>query len=333
MQSYVFAVAAPCLFGFQSLLGHGLEVLGDPVPPPASAVSIVLDDAAKESFALPVFDVIPSHTDQPRKHLFLDLFGLTESDRARVPDNYRHEPGAEYYFNESSRAYLMIVPNRGYWTGRAPARLAAHGQIPDGVPADEDVRKQGMEILQKLSYEPSRFAHDPNGSLTARMTASSRIHFDRAKNGPVTEIFERGIWFWRSHEGTKTLGLGGGGGVHVSYGNKGAVSEIEIVMRQLKVRQTVQFDSTVAIESALRQGRAVSDTVSRPSAVSKIRVIGVTPFLLELSGSDPQQVVWPVIEAKCTADTADGEQPFRIFIDPRHMQKESSDNKKKGAQP
>lgn len=316
---------------FATALAQNIAALGDPVAPVAADVGIVFDDTAKLARELHVFEVIPSAIDKTRKRILLGWFELSESDRTRVPESCRHEPGAEYYFDASSRAYLLIVPNRGYWIAAAPARLAVQKAAPEGVPEEIEVRDKSLECLKALSFERSVFAHELDGTLSATKSMNSRTHFDRLKNGPVTEVTERGIWFWRSEAGTKSFGLGGGGGVRFAFGNHAALSEIQIVLRQLKPRETIPFDSVRDLESALRRGRCFSDTVGRPEIKSEIRVNSVTPFLLELSGAESQQVVWPIVEARCSIETNEGAKPFRVFFTPQRNKKSVHSSEKTNA--
>ena len=310
---------------------QNVAALGDPFPAVAADVGITFDDTAKITPTLHVFDVLPGTVDKMRKRILLEWFGLGESDRARMPESYRHEPGAEYYFDESSRSYCLTVPNRGYLAAEKLPSLSGPRIVPDGVPDEIEVRSKALDCLKALFYEQSAFAHEQDGALSSTKSMNSRTHFDRLKNGPVTDVTGRGIWFWRSEAGTKSFGLGGGGGVRFAFGNHGALNEVQIVLRLLKPRETIRFDSVRDVKSAFREGRCFSDTVGRPEIKSEIRVISVTPYLLELSGTEPQQVVWPIVEAKCSTETNDGAKPFRVLFAPHRNEKPAHPSQKRKA--
>jgi hypothetical protein len=176
-------------------------------------------------------------------------------------------------------------------------------QVAEGVPTAEQAMASAMTLLSNLGVAKTDLRRKPESneifSLNDLTTHTTR---DKANGQPMKRVIARGVFLFRQVDGIGVAGRGVCGGLHVNYGNRGRIAELEFVWRTLHSPRSVRTADTNQITKWIRDGRAVVETDLDPSAISSLTITNAAVLYLGHNGSMLQRVMYPLLTLGAVAE-------------------------------
>jgi hypothetical protein len=242
----------------------------------------------------------------------LKLAGLTEKDRKKPSwDGARKQ---DLSFRDNDEVHILdISPEEGFVVLRDTEAIAEPRERVTGVPDDEEALSKALTILSQLGIRVDELAKWP-GSDRIRRTGGRREQgsFDSTQGKLVKTVIARQLFLIRAFEGIPSLGLGGGGGIWLSFGNHGQLAELRSVWRKVEMKGRYSVVSKAEFVERLRKGECVCDTELH-ARLEALTVHKITPYYLERRGGEPQEEIHPVTELEAEAQLTSTNIAVRLY--------------------
>ena len=142
---------------------------------------------------------------------------------------------------------------------------------------------------------------------------SRRGHFDKEQRKAVKDgIDSRGMMIPRRIDGVNFAGAGMNGGFTVRFASHAAITQLQLVWRNLQPYRKYQLASPAQIVEWIKEGKAVVlwcyASKLNPPAVKKLTITEVLPLYagelgFAIPGLTPQDFTYPFADLSVLADT------------------------------
>lgn len=254
-----------------------------------------------------VYKVVPAEFSSAMISNVMALGGYLPNNRT----NIEGRPFSKHIFHFRATdgvGYLTYAPRYGvidYLNETARAKITDH---PEGVPSDSEATALALKFLTKLDVHRSQFSTQV-GSADLQMYKGIR---ERGRLGKK-EAISRDVYFIRRVDGIDFAGIGNYGGLHLAFGDRGKIAELQLLWPNLQRHKEYQTATSIHITERLRQGYAVIASGPNAYAVSRstdqIKVLTVrkiTPYYMGTSiMEEPKEFVHPFAELEVVVTVGD----------------------------
>lgn len=243
-----------------------------------------------------IYKVVPQNIAPPVISNLMAVGSFTKADRGKP---YKRPPfkddGLLFFRNKEDTRHLGISPYLGWIDYRDEQARAERKVHPEGVPSEEQAYSMALEFLRSFGIDRSQLATKGNTSdLRTYKDFRRKGWFDKSQNKEMEEITSRGVYFIRRIDGIDFSGIGPLGGVYISFGNGGKLTDLNIIWKGL---EPFELHNTLTAEQmleAIREGKTkwASSLPSR-NGIKKITITEVMTFYRGGAGDSERKFIEP----------------------------------------
>lgn len=236
------------------------------------------------------------------------------SGRNRVKPQWEGATERDLSFRDTSETRILdVIPDEGYAILRNTKAIAPPREPVKGVPDERQALKRAEAIASQLGITRNELAKR-TGSDELRFTPilHERGAIDRKQGKLVKTVIARELFLVRALDGIPSIGMGGGGGILLSFGNHGRLAELELTWRTVEAKARYPVATKEQFLDWLKTGRCVcaSDLFGEIQAMT---IKNVTPYYLERAGGERQEEIHPIAEIDAAAMCGTTNTPVRLY--------------------
>lgn len=233
--------------------------------------------------------------------------GFTEKDlrRFRVREYPYNHREMRRYTDAEETSYLVIFPPHG-WLEYYTSEAIAIGRTPvEGVPSEDEVQKQALEILAALGINKSELATKPGtNELRSYRLVETSTRYPRDGREPEKRTTARGLKLVRKIGDFDIHGTGSTGGFTILFGNNAKIASMSLVWRNLIKDREVKTVTPSDIIARIKQGDFVA--LDSPKLLYGEGKLKINQLTIKYSGADQderQTVSRPFARLICNWET------------------------------
>lgn len=187
------------------------------------------------------------------------LGGFTTKDRAKMDGGSPVKDKRFLHFSDREQSRRLSLFGPTGWASYSDDKARSLGSVKAKgvVPTEAEVLKLAVEWAKRLGVDPSNFAKKEGGSeLYGIRFIQTQEGFGKPTPESGSEVIMRGISFVRQIDGMSFTGSGEDGGLSISFGDQGKVSDLQLVWRKYERHKLLKASSPLEIVERIRSGKA-----------------------------------------------------------------------------
>jgi hypothetical protein len=183
--------------------------------------------------------------------------------------------------------------------------------LVEGLPSKEQAVKLTKKLLPKLGIELSGVDKKENSPEPEFHVGDSEIIF-YVKGTPVSNTVGRTVGFRRAVDGVAFLSAGTGGDGHITFGDHGKITKIDLSWRSLERSRSYPTVTPEIMMESIRKGRAIQGLLPADSpgidwpTVKSITIKGAWPRYDAGDRFRPSDQLYPFAALDTAVDTGHG---------------------------
>jgi len=250
-----------------------------------------------------VYKIVPSQFPPAVISNVMALGGYSLSNRTNI-EGRPFSKDIFHFRSPDGVGYLTYAPKYGvidYLDDTARAKMMEYAE---SVPGDSEATRLALNWVEKLGLNRSQLSTQP-GSSELRTYKGIRERGRAGKKEPIS----RDVYFIRQVDGIDLAGIGNYGGVHIAFGDRGKVAELQLLWPNLERHKEHLVASASRVGEWIKQGRAVitgpntATVLASAPQLKSLTVKKITPLYLGTSIMDePKEFVHPFAELEVIAN-------------------------------
>jgi hypothetical protein len=236
------------------------------------------------------------------------------SERNRVKPQWEGATERDLSFRDASETRILdLIPDDGYAILRNTKAIASPREPAKGVPDERQALKQAVAIASQLGITRDQLAKRAGlDDLRFTPILRERGAIDRKQGKLVKTVIARELFLVRALDRIPSIGMGGGGGMLLSFGNYGQLAELELTWRTVEDKVRYPVATQEQFLDWLKTGRCVC-AADLFGEIQAITVKSITPYYLERAGGERQEEIHPIAEIEADVVLETTIMPVRLY--------------------